>query len=165
MKTKYKAAIVLGSLLFVAVFKENLSTYRLPDFKIVASNNQVAVATVAREQAQANEGTKQLVPSDNPALLENAPINDEQGTNVASDSRTFYEWTQTYRLYKDNELKLRFDEIDKAIGDANLIEKANKGLLSAKESATLRQLLREQNAVSAIQMERLSEDLERGEGT
>ncbi len=165
MKTIYKAAIVLGSFLFVAVFKENLSTYRLPDFKMAASNNQDAVATVVREQTQANEGTKQLVPSDNSALLENAPIDDEQGADIVSDSRTFYEWTQTYRLYRDSELKLRFDEINKVIGDESLIDKANKGILSAKESAALRQLLREQNAVSAIQMERLSEGLERGEGT
>jgi len=156
MNAKYTVAIILGSLLFAAVFKDNLATYHLPKLNFPNSSVQGAVTKATQQQAQAIS---------EPVLPKNSPNADEQGTNVASDSRTFYEWTQTYRLYKDNELKLRFDEIDKAIGDANLIEKANKGLLSAKESATLRQLLREQNAVSAIQMERLSEDLERGEGT
>ena len=78
-----------------------------------------------------------------------------------SKTPSFEDWRIIYRNSEDDVLSKRFQEINTEIDGGGLITKMNIGTASEIERRNLLMLLREQNALSALQMERLSEHLKR----
>jgi uncharacterized protein involved in exopolysaccharide biosynthesis len=98
----------------------------------------------------------------------NVPVEKANFKSEISDAitfgrqKSFSDWLVQYRNSGDEELKERNHQINLYREAHGYISKANQNQLSEQERKVLIDLIREQNAISSVQMERLSDELQKG---